>query len=175
MKPVAQTLAWAALAVAALQACAPSAIFELELDLPPAAPGARYVVVTAISDGQAFALAPAVELAPRCGRPDPAPVCALRTLDPDCSAVVSVVSDEAPAALTVELVFCDAPDCAVAGVTHRVEVERPFYPGRYTQGRVCVDRAPETETAQRIERCEVRCREGTSRESCRLDGTHFCE
>ena len=163
------------LLVAVSYGCAPSAIFELELELPAAAPGARYVVVSATAEGQSVALSPALELASGCGRPNPAPACDDRTLDPVCSVVVSVVSDEAPSELEVEVMFCETPDCAGGGVSHRVEVERPFYPGRYTQGRVCVDQAPRLPTSETLARCDVRCREGTARESCRLDGTHFCE
>lgn len=174
MTPTLRTLGLAAM-LAWTGGCAPSAIFELELELPASGPAARYAVVTAMSGGQSVSLSPALELAPGCTRPSPAPNCELRTLDPQCSVVVSVVSDEAPPALSVEVMFCDSPDCAGGGVVHQVDVERPFYPGRYTQGRVCLDQAPDVPSVQTVARCEVRCREGTSQESCRLDGTHFCE
>ena len=174
---------WVPLLALALLGCGRNAIFELELELPEAPAGAPlYAVVVAGLEGDEPGPAlDGIPLQPGCGRAEPPPPCALRTLDPACSEVVSVVSDTAPVdrPLAIRIRFCDDPGCVddAAPPEHRVRVERAFYEGRYTQGRVCVDAVP-AEAApepERIERCEVRCREGTAAMSCRLDGTHFCE
>jgi len=172
-----------------LGGCARNAIFELELDLPPDPSGIRYAVVQARDDADfsadwsAVAMVQGVRLQPACSRPDPSPACDDRALDPTCSAVVSVVGDEDDLTrpLRVRIRFCEDPACAAAADASspetRVELERAFYTGRYTQGRVCVDAVPPVPVGEpiRIERCEVRCRKGDAVMHCRADGTHFCE
>lgn len=174
-----------ALAALAASSCARNAILELELELP-ASPEPLYVVVDARSDRDfdapwGDAALEAIPLPASCARAEPPPACGERTLDPTCSLVVSIVGGGADEArpLRVRVRFCTDPACALdpQPPEHRVELERAFYLGRYTQARVCIDAvptssAPETE---RIERCEVRCRDGSAAQHCRLDGTHFCE
>lgn len=169
--------------------CARNAIFELELDLPPRPSGALHAVVQVRNDADFSAgwsgvpMAPGVPLPPACARPDPAPACDDRELDPACSAVVSVIGDEDDLTrpLRVRIRFCEDPACGAAADAAapetRVEIERAFYTGRYTQGRVCVDAVPPGPggVPVRIERCAVRCREGDAAMYCRADGTHFCE
>lgn len=177
-----------ALAIVA-SGCARNAILELELELPPNPAGAQvYAVVQARGDlgfDEIWSDAPleGIPLSRACTRTDPAPPCADRMLDPQCSAVISLIGDGDDLArpLHVRVRFCEDPTCsAPADATapeHRVDIERGFYLGRYTQARVCVDEAPTVTNAvpEVIERCEVRCREGTAAMYCRLDGTHFCE
>ncbi|MEC7523531.1 MAG: hypothetical protein VYE22_26860 [Myxococcota bacterium] len=168
----------ALLAALALSGCARNAIFELELDLPaqPAGP-ALYAVVQARPVGGAdWDTLDALPGVPLCARASEGP-CDDRVLDPACAAVLSVVADESEldVPLEVRVRYCEDPSCATdpAAPEHLIDVERPFYRGRYTQARVCLDDvAPGRET---LERCEVRCREGTVSSYCRLDGTHFCE
>ena len=170
------------------QGCAGNAIFELEVELPAQPEGAPLFAVIGAStiEGFAWETPPPLEgiaLPPSCARTDPAPPCEARTLDPVCSAIVSVVAHDAHYArpLNVRARFCRDPRCEAAedasAPEHRVEVERAFYAGRYTQARTCIDDVPvePAPTPERIERCDVRCREGTTSMSCRLDGTHFCE
>lgn len=162
--------------------CTRNAVFELELELPPAE--GRYVVVEARSGAtpDRIGVAPPIPSSGSCARPDPAPPCEERQLDPACSAVVSVVADEAEieAPLELRIRFCVDPDCAdpadEEAPERRVDVERAFYLGRYTQARACIDALPPPDAPiELIERCDVRCREGTAAMYCRLDGTHFCE
>lgn len=183
-----RTLAIAALLVLT-SGCTRNAIFELELALPPTPPGEqRYAVVEARSDlgfeqdwpdGSLEGL----RLVTTCAPVDPALPCDERALDPECSAVVSIVGDgdDLTRPLFVRVRFCADPWCAAPGdeiaPEHRIEIERAFYTGRYTQARVCIEEVPAVTSAipERIERCEVRCREGSAAMHCRLDGTHFCE
>lgn len=171
--------------------CARNAIFELEVDLPPqpisVAP--LFAVVQVASD-RAFEAdwselerLEGIALTPTCARPLDPPPCEVRELAPDCSAVVSVVGDgdDAPRPLRVRVRFCEDASCTAArdatAPETRVEFERALYEGRYTQGRVCVDRVPSTPapTPTVVDRCAVRCREGDAAMHCRADGTHFCE
>lgn len=163
--------------------CARNAIFELELELPaqPSGP-ALFAVVEASRDGFGTTEPDpiAIPLAAACARPDPAPACEDRTLDPSCSAVVSVVAGGAftdPLAIRVR--FCEDPGCAASAdasaPTHLVEVERAFYEGHHTQARVCIDTVPSAPVTETVARCDVRCRDGSATMQCRLDGTHFCE
>jgi hypothetical protein len=163
--------------------CARNAIFELELELPaqPAGP-ALFAVVEASREGSgAIATDPvAIPLATACARSDPAPACDDRVLDPSCSAVVSVVATGGlTRPVSVRVRFCEDPTCAApadaSAATHRVEVERAFYEGHYTQARVCIDTVPVADVTETVPRCDVRCREGSATMQCRLDGTHFCE
>ena len=163
--------------------CTRNAIFELELELPPQPPGtALFAVIDASRDGFGFTDAEplAIPLAAACLRPDPAPACDDRTLDLGCSAVVSVVAGGAlTAPLAIRVRFCEDPACAApadaSAPVHRVDVERAFYEARYTQARVCIDAVPTDPVTETVDRCEVRCREGSATMQCRLDGTHFCE
>ncbi len=171
----------AIVAAALALGCARNAVFELELELPPQPAGPmRFAVVEAREGG---AEPGTVELGPlnaACGRPDPAPACADRALDPTCSAVVSVVADGARSGpLDVRVRFCESPRCSVPADASapelQVTIERAFYEGRYTQARVCADEVPTGAVPVTVERCDVRCREGTAAMYCRADGTHFCE
>lgn len=171
-----------------LSGCARNAIFELELELPPQPGAARFAVVQLRNDA-AFgadwsdvATLPGIPLASSCSRPDPAPACEDRALDTSCSTVISVIGDENDLTrpLRVRVRFCEDPACAGAADAMapeaRIEVERALYTGAYTQGRACIDALPMTlEEPIRIERCDVRCREGDAIMHCRADGTHFCE
>jgi len=173
-----------------LGGCARNAVFELELELParPAGgPGFAFVQIRDDAgfdaDWSAIGGPPAIPLADLCGRPTPAPACQDRALDPSCSAVVSVVGGDSDLArpLRIRIRFCGDPACAApadaAAPEVDVEVERAFYTGAYTQGRVCVDELPTGPPGppERIERCDVRCRQGDAVSQCRADGTHFCE
>lgn len=164
----------------ALLGCARNGVLELELELPP---GDLVAVVQARS-GEGFAEpwpsepAPSFALASSCSRPAEPPRCDERVLDPSCSTIVSIVGDddEIEAPLAVRIRFCTDETCSDPDpVEHRVEIERAFYVGRYTQARVCVDEIPSATTTESIERCAVRCRDGLTSMHCRLDGTHFCE
>lgn len=174
----------AALLALVASSCARNAVFELELELPSAPEGQGvYAVVEArggveapwVGEGEGVALAEG------CARSSEPPACANRTLDPRCSRVISVVGGEADLTRPLELRvrFCRDPECRgeERAPEHRVDVERAFYLGRYTQARVCLDALPTAEapSAERIARCEVRCRDGVAAQHCRLDGTHFCE
>ena len=164
--------------------CARNAIFELELSLPAQPAGAPlYAVVQARVDGgfeaswDDIATSPGL---PLCPRPSEG-TCEDRVLDPACASIVSIVADESELErpLYVRVRFCEDPACAASSDAsapeHRVEVERAFYRGRYTQARVCLDEVPPEPALDLIERCDVRCREGSATSHCRLDGTHFCE
>ena len=162
--------------------CARNGVFELELELP--AVSGRFAVVEVRSEATTdrIGVAPAIPLSASCGRPDPAPPCADRELDPSCSATVSVVADEdeLDAALQVRVRFCVDPDCAApeddGAPFQRIDVERAFYRGQYTRARACIDALPSPDAPfVLIERCDVQCREGSAAMYCRLDGTHFCE
>lgn len=175
-----------AIALALVSGCTRNAILELELELPASPAGARlFAVVDARSDlgfdepwpSGALAGAP---LGVACTRADPAPPCDDRVLDPACSMVVSIVGDagDVPRPLRVRVRFCEDEGCEADAdpPEHRVEIERAFYLGRYTQARVCIDEVPAATSApELIERCDVRCRDGSASMHCRLDGTHFCE
>lgn len=179
----------AALALVLAGGCTRNAIFELELALPPTPAGEqRYAVVEARSDlgfDQDWPDGPrvGVPLVTTCAPVDPALPCDERALDPECTAVVSIVGDgdDLVRPLFVRVRFCADPSCAAprdeSAPEHRIEVERAFYVGRYTQARVCIDDVPlvTSPIPDRIERCEVRCRDGDATMHCRLDGTHFCE
>lgn len=177
------------LAALLLPGCARNAIFELELELPPRPGGSPLFAVIQMRNDAGFsadwsgvAMVPGVALAPSCTRPDPAPGCDERELDPTCSSVVSVIGggSDLTRALRVRVHFCADPACAgptdAAAPEIRVEIERAFYTAAYTQGRVCIDVVPMAlEAPIRIERCDVRCREGDAVTHCRADGSHFCE
>jgi hypothetical protein len=167
----------------ALAGCTRNGILELELDLPAQSGSARFAVIEALSDA-AFDVPwpddpayPAIELASACTRPADPPSCGERMLDPECSAVVSIVGydDEIEAPLSIRVRFCATETCDDGEPEHLVDVERAFYLGRYTQARVCLDEVPSTTSSESIGRCEVRCRDGLAAMHCRLDGTHFCE
>ncbi len=170
--------------------CARNAIFELEVELPPQPAGAPPIfAVLQVRDDAGFdadwASVPRLDgipLNPICSRPAAPVACDQRELTPDCSAVVSVVGDgDFTRRLRVRVRFCEDPACASAGDVvapeTRVEIERAFYQGRYTQGRVCVDAVPTASSPEPlvIERCDVRCRDGEAASQCRADGSHFCE
>ena len=167
--------------------CARNSIFELELDLPPLSPGdMRFTLVEANERGfgedwpdtEPASLGPLVA---GCARPDPAPPCGDRLeLDPQCSAVVSVTAGGGrPGPLHVRVRFCQSPRCTLAederAPEAQVTIERAFYEARFTQARVCVDEVPASPITVPVDRCEVRCREGTAVQHCRADGSHFCE
>ena len=170
-----------------LGGCTRNAILELELELP-AQPGGPplFAVVSARSDvgfDQAWGDTPvaSVPLPTSCVRASELS-CGDRVPDPACSAVFSLVGDGSDLGpLYVRVRFCVDPACAAdedaSATEHRVEVERAFYIGRYTQTRVCLEAIPSTSNPapQIIERCAVRCREGSGAYQCRTDGTHFCE
>ncbi len=181
-------LAIVAIGLALASGCTRNAILELELELPPSPAGTRlFAVVDAQSDlgfDDPWPAGPleGVPLGVACTRADPAPPCDDRVLDPTCSMVVSVVGDagDVPRPLRVKIRFCEDAGCEaeadLAAPEHRVEIERAFYLGRYTQARACVDEVPAaTSPPELIERCDVRCRDGAAAMHCRLDGTHFCE
>ncbi len=185
-----RVLSFLALTAVLSSGCTRNAIFELELELPANPPGPQlYAVVEARSDLGFEEVWPegggleGIALSASCERGDDPPPCADRQLDPSCSAVVSIVgdSDDLERPLRVRVRFCADPACTgptdAGAPEHDVEIERAFYLGRYTQARVCIDEAPSvtSPTAEVIERCDVRCREGTAAMYCRLDGTHFCE
>ncbi|MBX3269732.1 MAG: hypothetical protein KF729_05705 [Sandaracinaceae bacterium] len=171
--------------------CARNAVFELELDLPPQPVSVvpLFVVIQVANDrGFDEDWAPlerldGVALRATCARPLRPPACEVRELAPDCSMVVSVLGDEDDFArpLRVRARFCEDDACTSArdalAPEARVELERVFYRGRYTQARVCVDTVPISPAPEptRIERCDVRCRDGDAVMHCRADGTHFCE
>lgn len=179
------------LALASLASgCTRNAILELELELPPQPSGEtpRYAVVQVASDAsfdEAWDDVPLERrlLSASCTRPEPTLPCPDRMLDPECSEVISIVGGEdvLTKPLDVRVRFCVDPTCSApvdaSAPEQRVVIERAFYLGRYTQARVCIDEVPLTTdlNPERIERCDVRCREGTSALQCRLDGTHFCE
>ncbi|MCC6877908.1 MAG: hypothetical protein IT378_26595 [Sandaracinaceae bacterium] len=175
------------LAAIAASACTRNAILELELELPEAAGPVRFALVE-VRSGESFDGAWSPESAQSfalttCQRASPPPTCPDRTLDPSCSQVISVVTGggaiEAP--LAVRIRFCRDPRCAAtedaAATERRFVIERAFYLGRYTQARACIDVVPVTPALDpiRIDRCDVRCRDGVAGMYCRLDGTHFCE
>lgn len=163
--------------------CAQTAVLELEIDLPVSPDGEPLFAVVFAGESALLDNGPesvAVGLPLSCERAEPRPRCDDRTLSPECSATVSIVGREThlEEPLPVHIRFCDDPVCAGEEPrgSHRIEVERAFYLGRYTQARTCIDEIPDgMAEPQRIERCDVRCREGTATMSCRLDGTHFCE
>jgi hypothetical protein len=172
--------------VLAPSGCARNGVLELELELPPQPPGAALFAVVQARSGDSFdepwvdaEPPPSVALSPACARPAEPPSCGERILDPACSTVVSIVGDgdEIEAPLQVRVRFCESSTCETERVEHRIEIERAFYVGRYTQARVCLDEVPSDTNAvpESIERCEVRCRDGLTNMHCRLDGTHFCE
>ncbi len=175
--------------IALAPGCTRNAILELELDLPPQPSGsALYAVVQVRSQGsfdEPWDDVPleGLPLGTSCTRPDPPIPCHDRMLDPACSEVISIVAgeDAITEPLSVRVRFCSDPTCSApedAGAAEqRVEIERAFYVGHYTQARVCIDEVPAVTDPEPevIDRCDVRCREGTSMLQCRLDGTHFCE
>jgi hypothetical protein len=173
----------------ALCACARNAILELEIDLPPQPDGAPSLtaVVQASTradfgeDWSALPIETGVSLASSCTRADPPLPCNERMLDPECSAIASIVSNSEDSPLYVRVRFCEDESCAAANdesaVEQRIEIEHPFYVGRYTQARSCIEEVPLATDPDPlvIERCQVRCRDGNAAQHCRLDGTHFCE
>ena len=171
-----------------LSGCARNAIFELELELPPQPAGAPLFAVVQLRNDAGFdadwsgvGLVSGIPLT-ACSRPSPAPECELRDLDPACANVVSVIGDEDDLTrpLRVRVRFCQDATCGspadASAPEARIEIERALYTGAYTQGRACIDAVPAMlEDPIRIERCDVRCREGDAVTHCRADGTHFCE
>lgn len=170
--------------------CARNAILELELDLPlqPSGSAPLYAVVQVQSQGSFDQVWDDVPLQGQplstiCTRPDPPIPCHDRMLDPACSEVISIVAGDGAITepLSIRVRFCSDPTCSGPGDStapeQRIEIERAFYVGHYTQARVCFDEVPAATDPEPeiIDRCEVRCREGTSMLQCRLDGTHFCE
>lgn len=175
------------MSVLALSGCTRNAILELELELPEQPAGAPlFAVVSARTDvdfdgpWDGTSSVP-VALPASCTRADEL-ACGDRTIDPACRAVVSLVGDGADTGpLYVRVRFCVDPACAAdedaSAAEHRVELERAFYVGRYTQARVCFESVPTTSNPppELVGRCEVRCREGSGTYQCRADGSHFCE
>ena len=170
--------------------CARNAVFELELDLPPepASAGPLFAVLQVRTDadfGADWTAVPQLEgipLRPTCARPVVPPPCDSRELAADCSTVVSIVGegDDLERPLFARVRFCGDPSCSAEGegaAQTRIEVERALYRGRFTQGRVCIDELPTSPSPEpvRIERCDVRCRDGEAISHCRADGTHFCD
>jgi hypothetical protein len=171
----------------ALSGCTRNAILELELELPEQPGGPPlFAVVSARSDvgfDEAWEGTPvaSVPLPVSCMRASELS-CGDRVPDPACAAVFSLVGDGSDLGpLHVRVRFCVDPACAAAedasATEHRVELERAFYIGRYTQARVCLEAVPSTSNPppELIERCAVRCREGSGAYQCRSDDTHFCE
>lgn len=168
-----------------LSGCTRNAIFELELELPEQPAGASLFAVVSARAGAGFdqswddVPSVAVALPESCVRAEELS-CSDRVIDPACRAVVSVVGDGSDTdELFVRVRFCADPDC-VAGESapeHRLLIDRAFYLGRYTQVRTCIESLPESSDPlpEVIERCAVRCREGSGTHHCREDGSHFCE
>lgn len=155
--------------------CADNAILELEVDLPASPMGEEtYAFIQVRTDELGFDV-------PWSGA-DPVDGFLLgptRSTQP-----ISIVAAprDYDRNVRVRATFCSQPRCDGFGddiaPERRLEIEHPFYSTRRTAATWRIEDVPAdtVETPDLIQRCEVAgCRDGTTREHCRRDGTHFCE
>lgn len=160
-----------------LGGCADNAILELTLELPSGEEGFAFVQFDQGATFEEFEGSTSLDGFP---------------LDGPASVQVSVIADgdEIEAPLRVKVRFCQEPRCTFldpAGIESddgvgelRFELERAFYRGRFTEHTLDLRTIPERgipPTLSVVDKCEVGgCRDGTTvTNSCRADGTHFCE
>ncbi len=156
--------------------CTDNAVLELEVDLPANTTGTDlYAFIQVRTDELGFDV-------PWSGA-DPVDGFLLSPTERSTQPI-SIVADAADFErdVRVRATFCSAPRCDGFGddraAESRLEIEHPFYSLSRTNVMWRIETVPAmTDPAPVfVERCSVAgCRDGTTSDHCRMDGTHFCE